>query len=404
MLRVVDVSPHSVREVSMHRHVASAVKLPVFSRIMVCALLFFLAMPLVSCGGEPEPAPAFSEDMQAQMRAVVENIMEQASIPGAVVGVWVPDMGEWVATFGQADIVTGREMAVEDKVRIASNTKTFTATLVLLLAEEGLLGLDDHLEKYIQGVPYGDEITIRQLLNMTAGIYSFSEDEGFLEAFTADPLMEMTPQESLDIALSHPPDFPPGQGWHYSDTNYEILGMIAEQVTGNDIEDEIRTRIIEPLGLSSTSFPITPDMPEGHSKGYVLQRDGEMMDYTRVSPSVPWAGGAMISNLEDLRIWAKALATGELLTDEMHAEQLDWVEVPELANVEGKYGLGIMSLAGFQGHNGAIFGYNSTVLYLPEDDATIVVLANKSTNSSQESMLFFIGIAQLLFPEHFENL
>ncbi len=373
-------------------------------RLTLCATLLLLALPLASCGRGPKPAPSFSEGLRRDMEAVVRGIMEQEGIPGAVVGVWVPDKGEWVGAFGLADIESGRSMSASDKVRIASNTKTFTATLVLMLADEGLLSLDDRLGKYVRGVPYGDEITIRQLLNMTSGIFSFSEDEGFLDAFTSDPLMKMAPQQSLDIALAHPPDFPPGQGWHYSDTNYELLGMIAEQVTGDHVEDEIRERIIEPLGLSHTSFPTTPDMPEGHSRGYVLREDGTMMDYTRVSPSVPWAGGAMISNLEDLRIWAKALAVGELLSEEMHEQQLDWVEVPELANVEGKYGLGMMSLGGFLGHNGAIFGYNSTVLYLPEGDATIVVLANKSTNSSQESMLIFIALARMLFPERFPGL
>jgi D-alanyl-D-alanine carboxypeptidase len=312
-------------------------------------------------------------------------------------------MGEWVVAMGEADITSGSAIRADDKVRIASNTKTFTATMVLQLADEGRLSLGDPLEKYITGVPYGNEITVRQLLDMTAGIFSFSEDEVFLEAFTADPLMEMTPRESLDIALTHPPDFPPGQGWHYSDTNYEILGMIVEQITGNAIEDEVQARIIGPLGLSNTSFPTTPDMPDGHARGYVLEDGGELADYTLVSPSVPWAGGAMISNLEDLKVWAKALSTGELLSPEMHTEQLEWVKIPELENVDGSYGLGIMGLGGFQGHNGAIFGYNSTVLYLPEDDATIVVLVNKSTNSSQESMLIFLGIAKLIFPEQFPN-
>jgi D-alanyl-D-alanine carboxypeptidase len=372
-------------------------------RLTACLALFFLTMPLVSCGEGQEPAPSFSEELQQQMQAMVDNVMEQASIPGCIVGVWVPGMGEWVAAIGEADIASGRAMTTEDKVRIASNTKTFTATLVLQLADEGKLGLDDPLEKYVTGVPYGGEITIRQLLNMTAGVFSFSEDEGFLDAFTADPLMEMTPGESLDIALAHPPDFPPGQGWHYSDTNYEILGMIVEQVTGRAIEDEVQARIIEPLGLKNTSFPTTPDMPEGYARGYVLEDDGKLADYTRVSPSVPWAGGAMISNLDDLKIWAKALSSSELLSAEMHEEQLGWVKIPDLENVDGRYGLGIMGLGGFQGHNGAIFGYNSSVLYLPDDDATIVVLVNKSTNSSQESMLVFLGIVQLLFPEQFPN-
>lgn len=373
-------------------------------RLMASLALVFTLLSLASCGGGSEPPPAFSEDLQQQLQESTEELMQQASIPGAIVGVWVPDMGEWVAALGEADIDTGQPVEVSDKVRIASNTKTFVATLVLQLADEGKLSLDDPLEMYIPGVPYGDQITIRSLLNMSAGIFSFTEDEGFLEAFTADPLMEMQPRDGLDIALTHPPDFPPGQGWHYSDTNYEVLGMIVEEVTGNAIEDEVEQRIIEPLGLANTSFPTTPDMPEGSAKGYVLGADGQLEDYTRVEPSVPWAGGAMISNLEDLRVWAKALATGELLSDEMHQEQLGWLNMPGLENVDGKYGLGIMSLGGFQGHNGAIFGFNSTVLYLPEDDATIVVLTNKSTNSSQEAMLIFINIAKLLFPEQFPNL
>jgi len=380
-------------------------KASIYIKSVGIVLSLLLVFTLSSCGGEPEPpAPSFTPEQIQSMQALVEDAMEHQAMPGAVVGVWIPSLGEWTAAFGEADIETGRAMAVSDKVRIASNTKTFVATLVLQLADEGMLGLDDPLEQYIQGVPYGDEITVRNLLDMTSGIFSFSEDETFLAEFTADPLMEMTPQESLDIALSHPPDFPPGQGWHYSDTNYEILGMIVEQVTGNAIEDEVRDRIITPLGLTGTSFPTTPDMPEGHAKGYVIGEDWMLEDYTRVSPSVPWAGGAMISTLEDLRVWAKALATGELLSDEMHREQLSWVNMPGLENVDGKYGLGIMSLDGFQGHNGAIFGFNSTVMYFPEADATIVAITNKSNNSSQESMLIFVGLAKMIFPEQFPNL
>jgi len=368
-------------------------------RLLIFLLLIPLVICMTSCGGES--LPSFDEDLQLQMQQIVEQVMAQDNIPGTIVGVWVPERGEWVTAVGQADIETGRQISTDDKVRIASNTKTFVATLILQLVDEGKLGLDDPLEKYISGVPNAEQITIRQLLNMTAGIFSFTEDETFSEEFTADSLMEITPQEELDIALSYPPDFPPGEGWHYSDTNYEILGMIAEEVTGNPIEEEVQRRVIEPLGLTSTSFPTLPDMPEGSARGYVLGDDGQLMDYTRVNPAVPWAGGAMISDLEDLKVWAKALATGELLSEEMHQQQLRWVDIPGAERVDGKYGLGIMSLAGFQGHNGAIFGYNSVVLYLPEADATIVVLANKSTNFSEESMEIFLDIEKLLFPESF---
>ena len=368
-------------------------------RLVVFLVLIPLVICLSSCGGET--SPAFDDDLQQQMQQIVEQVMAEDNIPGVIVGVWVPDRGEWVTAVGEADIETGREISTEDKVRIASNTKPFTAVLILQLVDEGELDLYDTLEEYISGVPNGDIITIRQLLNMTAGIFSFTEDEAFSEEFTADPLMDITPQEELDIALSYPPDFAPGEDWHYSDTNYEILGMIAEQVTGNPIEEEIERRIIEPLGLTSTSFPTTPNMPEGSAKGYVLSEDGELMDYTEVNPAVPWAAGAMISDLEDLKVWAKALATGELISEEMHAQQLQWVAVPGAERIDGKYGLGIVSFAGFQGHHGAIFGYNSFFLYLPEADATIVVLTNLSTNFSEESTTIAHGILKLLFPEKF---
>jgi D-alanyl-D-alanine carboxypeptidase len=392
------------KEVEMKRSgVVATNRPPATVRLAAFLALLFLVFSLASCGGkdEPEPAPSFSDDLLAQMRQVVVGIMQAENIPGVIVGVWVPGQGEWVEAFGEANIETGRAMQVADKVRIASNTKTFVAALVLLLADEGRLSLDDPLEKYIPGVPYGDEITVRNLLNMTSGIFSFSEDEDFLAEFTADPLMELTPQESLQIALGHPPNFAPGEDWEYSDTNYEILGMIVEQVTGNAIEYEMDERIIEPLGLESTSFPTTPEMPPGHARGYMLSSGGELEDYTMSSPSVPWAGGAMISDLEDLRAWVKSLATGELLSEKTHEQQMEWVAIPGLENVDGKYGLGIMSLAGFLGHNGAIQGYNSIMLYLPGADAAIVVLGNKSTNFSQETVDIFFELARLLFPERF---
>lgn len=329
--------------------------------------------------------------------------MREKSIPGVVAGVWIPGQGEWVAAVGEADITTGEPIETGDKVRIASNTKTFVATVVLQLVDEGKLSLEDTLDSYITGFTYGDEITIRQLLNMTAGIFNFTEDKDFAAEFTADPLMDFTPRDGLDIALSHPPDFPPGEGWHYSDTNYEILGLIAEEVAGGTIEEEIRRRIIEPLGLADTSFPTTPDMPAGSARGYVLGEKGDFEDYTGTNPAVSWAGGAMISNLYDMRDWSKSLANGDLLSSETQEERLEWVAMPGAERVDGKYGLGIFSIAGFIGHNGAIFGYNSIALYLPDEEATIVVMANKSTNDSDETMKIFLDLAELLFPERFDQ-
>ena len=363
----------------------------VLALLLVGTLLAVVVLSCSSCG-----APSFSTEVQQKMEKVVDEVMSEENIPGVIVGVWIPGEGTWTKAKGKADIETGREMLRGDKVRIASNTKPFVATVILQLADEGKLSLDDKLEEFVPGVPYGNEITIRQICNMTSGIYSFTEDEQFDKEFTENPLIEITPQQEVDIALEHEPYFPPGQGWHYSDTNYEILGMIIEQVTGKKAGDELQKRIIEPLELENTSFPNTPDMPGEHSQGYAY-KDGEgLVGYTRVNPDVPWTGGAMISDLYDMKTWAKALADGDLVSEKMHKEQLDWVDTGTGAM---KYGLGVANLAGFIGHHGAIFGFNSVFFYLPEDDATMVVFTNKSTNSSNEAADIFLGLVKIVFPE-----
>ena len=375
-----------------------------FARACAASLLAFLAtamtaLSLASCVGTP--APSFSQEQRQNMELIVDDAMAKNGIPGLIVGVWVPGMGNWVIAKGQGDTATGQEIRTTDKVRIASNTKPFVATVALQLVDEGRIGLEDPLAKYITGVPYGDQITLRQLLDMTAGIFNFTDDQAFNQQFNANPLMELTPEQELQIALSHPPYFQPGQGWHYSDTNYEILGMIIEKVTGGMIEDEMQGRILDPLGLENSSFPTTSFMPENSSKGYVENDSGQLVDYTQVNPSVPWAGGAMISNLDDLKIWAKALATGQLISEELQAQRLQGVPIPGQEKIDGKYGLGILRVAGFLGHTGAIFGYNSSVFYLPKADATFVILANKSTNASNETGPIFLELAKMLFPDQF---
>jgi len=285
-------------------------------------------------------------------------------------------------------------MNTGDGVRIASNTKTFTATVLLQIVQEGKLSLDDKLVKYVPSVKDAGNITIRQDLQMTSGTYNFTEDQGFEEQFDADPLMKITPEQEIAIANKHDNYFPPGQGYHYSDTNYEIAGLVIEKVTGNTMEEEIRTRIIEPLGLSDTSFPQTPDISGRHSQGYIL-KDGKLVDYTRVDPSVPWAAGAMISNLADMKAWSQSLAAGSLLDDRMHAEQTKTVKTGIGAT---EYGLGVIEMDGFWGHTGAIFGYNSIFLRDPKRDATFVVLVNKSTNDSSEAAGIAGGLMKLIYP------
>ena len=248
-------------------------------------------------------AQPFPPDQEAAIVKIVEDGMAAQRQPGLNVGIWIPGRGEFVRAFGVGDIATKTPMAVNDHIRIASITKTFVAVTTLRLVDQGKLKLDDSLATWIEGIPNGDRITIRQLLGMRSGIFDFTSDEKFLADFTADPLMAFSPEDVVAIVKRHEPDFVPGEKVSYCDTNYIFLGMIIEKVTGRPVEDVIRDEIIVPLKLAETSFPTTPAMPEPYARGYYAGEDGkgEIRDYTATNPAVAWTAGAMISTLGDLK-------------------------------------------------------------------------------------------------------
>jgi D-alanyl-D-alanine carboxypeptidase len=354
---------------------------------------------------QPPFPPPFPPEMQAALHQIVEQRLTEAGSPGAVVGVWIPGRGTWVHAQGTGDLATGAPIRVADRFRIGSITKTFAATVLLQLVDEGRLQLDDRLEQYVPGVPNGDRITIRQVLGMTAGIFSYTSDATFEAEYDADPLMPFSLQDLLAILRRHPPDFAPGEGVHYSDTNYYLLGLIIEQVTGQRVGQAIEQRILQPLRLTSTSYPTTPDMPEPYAHGYNAESSGALRDVTRSNPGVAGAAGAMLSTLDDLRLWTEALAQGALLSPTMQRERLQWSAFPGGEAVNSRYGLGIAAFVSFIGHSGGIAGYESMAFHLPEANATLVVLANKSgLFGGGAAQPMFLEIANLLFPGRFPPL
>ena len=351
----------------------------------------------------PETAAAeqFSPQRQLALTDIVLSVLAETSTPGALVGIWVPGQGDWTIAAGIGDLTTAAPTRLDDHVRIASITKTFVATVVLQLVEEGMLSLDDRLEPFITGIPNGDEITIRQLLNMTAGIYNYINDPVIAVDYDRDPLLPFTPEQAVEIVRAHgEADFAPGTRSLYSDTNYILLGLIIEQVTGGSVAAEITERIIVPLGLTQTSFAATPEMPEPYAHGYAVDHVGApLRDVTRSNPDVAWAAGAMISTMDDLRVWVDALVAGSLLSPTLQAERLaieEWRSEP----VHVGYGLGILEIGGLLGHNGGIMGYGSWMMHDPETSATLMVVTNLgSTTGGIASVIIFAKIADLLFPD-----
>lgn len=343
---------------------------------------------------------AFSPETRVALTDIVLSTLAETYTPGAIVGIWYPGQGNWMLAAGIGDLETAAPMRLEDHFRIASITKTFVATVVLQLVEAGALSLDDRLGQFISGIPNGDQITMRQLLNMSAGIYNFIYDPVIAVDYDRDPLLAFTSEQAIEIVRTHgQADLPPGERSTYSDTNYILLGEIIELVTGRSVIEEIAERTLQPLGLTQTSFATTPEMPEPYAHGYAADAPGApARDVTRSNPDIPWAAGAMISTLGDLKIWLDALVGGALLSPELQAERLTlmpWSTEP----LTSGYGLGLYELGGLLGHNGGILGYSSCMMQDPESRATIILFDNMGTTEGDKaSGLIFAKIADLLFP------
>ena len=338
--------------------------------------------------------PAYASTLQPQ----IEEQMTNLRVPGALVYVDVPGEGTWIQAFGTGNLEGDTPITPDDHFRIGSNTKTFTGTVILQLVDEGRLGLDDPVSKYQPEVPNGENITVRQLLNMTSGLFSYTEDEDFNQTLDTEPQKVWEPEELVEIGFSHQPYFSPGDGFHYSNTNTVLLGMTIEQLTGQPLEQEFQDRIFVPLGMGNSLLPerSSAAIPDPHPRGYMYQTNveslnnsvlegeederadeeaGEPNDVTDDNPSWGWAAGAAISTVNDLIIWAEADATGALLSPETQKERLSWVSPPPDPNAQ--YGLAIAEFpGGFIGHDGQLPGFNSFVAHNPETGATIVVVTN----------------------------
>ena len=355
-------------------------------------------------GASAAAVPPFPPDEQLALDQIVAERVGGQQVPGAVVGVAIPGRGFWLSAQGIADLRTAAPITADDHFRIASVSKTFTATVILQLVDDGKLGLDDTLETYVPGIPNGSTITIRQVLQMTAGIYDFSLDEQFMAAYDRDPSTRFTPDDVIAIVKRHGPDFAPGASLSYSDTNYFLLGMVIEQVTGMSAAQALQEHIFTPLGLTETSLPDTPEMPAPFARGYIATSatDDTLRDVTLSNPLSAWTAGGIVSTVADLQVWAVALGEGRLLSPETQRERLSFELIPGGSRLPVSYGLGIMDVAGFVGHNGAIYGYSTWVLYDPESKGSLVVLANRGELQTEFAGPIAVGIIDRLFPGRVE--
>lgn len=315
-----------------------------------------------TAAGNDAGAGAVGSDY-AEVRRVLERAVAEGDVPGILAE--ISDGGEtWFGAAGVAEVETGRAFLPQDRFRIGSTTKTFTATVVLQLAAERRLSLDDTVEKWLPGVVYGNghdggKITIRHLLRQTSGVFNYLLD--LEKLFRRD---RWRPDQLVEIAMTYPPDFEPGTDWRYSNTNFILAGMIIERATGGAFADAVSRRIAQPLGLTGTYMPDDPAVRGTHgrfySKLYSTDPDAAIHDATEIDPSPFWAAGGMISTVGDLNRFFAALLGGRLLPPAQQGEMFTTVPTKDWIP-DTMYGLGISSVklscgVTVWGHGGSILG------------------------------------------------
>jgi D-alanyl-D-alanine carboxypeptidase len=270
-------------------------------------------------------------------------------------------------------------------------TKTFVATVVLELAGEGALSLDDTVERWVPGlVPGGDAITVRELLNHTSGLFDYLNDG---DGTVIKPYLggrfsfAWAPRDIVGVAVGHEPHFAPGAGWSYSNTGYIVLGLIVEAASGQPIATALQQRIFTPLALRQTSFDTAPPISGPHAHGYYRLPRQRLQDVTAVSPSFAWSAGAIVSTADDLARFYRALLAGEVLRPDL----LQAMETTVPMGVPGEeYGLGLWHTggAGFGpgfrfgcaatawGHDGDIPGYLTWVFNDDAGQRQVVAMVN----------------------------
>ena len=367
-----------------------------------CTLIASLLLVSVGCGPRPATTIAASaaapvaDARRAALRETLQGTLDSlhaaGRFPGATAGIALTD-GEVIArAVGSAD--TARDIPMRPDVRMLAGSvgKTYVAAVAVQLVREGRLDLDARVSRWLGSEPWFErlpnaaDVTVRHLLTHTSGIQRYEFKPAVTELLTREPDKVWTPEERVGFVLGDTPPFRAGEGWEYSDTNYILVGMLIERITGRDLHAEIRRRILEPHGLRNTVPSDRRDVP-GVVQGYAgannpfggtdaMITDGRMA----VNPQMEWAGGGFATTAAELARWAKLLYEGHVLDSAGTALMLQGV--PARLGPNTQYGLGVIirpTAHGITyGHSGFFPGWQTDMMYFPALRTAIAVQVNTS--------------------------
>ncbi len=364
------------------------------NRIFIKFLLIAASVAaLTSAAGAQRPVVATGTNvLKKELQLKLVEWHKAGKFPGATLGVVLADGESFGLAVGYSDREAKTPMKSTDRMPAGSTGKTFAAAMALQLVRTGQLNLDDKIEKFFGKEPWfahvsnAKDITVRQLMNHTSGLVRYEFKKEFTDFLTANPYKVWTPEDRLAYLFDAPAPFEAGKGWEYSDTNYIVLGMILEKITGEQFYDEADRRFIKRFKLRNT-IPQDGPILKGVVQGYAgpsnpfggkdrMIENGKFI----VNPQLEWTGGGWASTGEDLARWAKHLYEGKAIDPSMAAMMVDGVPAKLGPNV--KYGLGAIirpTAAGTTyGHSGFFPGYMTDMMYFPEQRIALAVQVNTS--------------------------
>ncbi len=377
-------------------------------------LLIFLNIITIACGS---PYSATSTvDLEVALQQEIDSLQAEYGFPGATVAIATPGGEVLSVATGFSDLETGKQMHPESRMLAASIGKTFVAATVLSLTQDEILNLDDTVsdwlshEPWINRLEYADSITLKHLLQHSAGVSNHVDDENFIEDFAkhwSDASFGQNPTILIHYILDDSPLFDPGEAWSYSDTGYILLGLVVEAATGNTYYEEVTNRVIQPLGLNSTSPSNQRDLND-LAAGYMSRANQFGLPTKTVlengqmawNPGIEWTGGGLISNSTDLALWGKILFEGRAMRGAYMDQLLEGIPVsPDDPNTT--FGLGVAirrigPMGEWYSHGGWIPGYTSSLRYYPRYKIAIAFQINTDIGIVDDSTDLYDKMASRL--------
>lgn len=350
--------------------------------------------------GNPAEESLSSGPTRDAYRDAVLRVKEEYHFPGVVAGVWVPGKKPWKIAEGYGDVANATPIGLNDHIPIRSITKSYTVTLLLHLVRNKVISLDDPIETFLPDleIPNGSEITLAHLAAMESGVKSYSDAEGFIPALLQNPERQWAPGELAQFGIDESPIFDPATQYDYSNTNCILLGMVLKKVTQKPIADLYWKWIFKPLGLKNTSYPDSTDIPTPTPTPYAVNAETGAQEVDPiVNLSAFGASGGMVTTLDELHTWGKALGKGTLVGPRLQKLRMQHSRPATDGPEYDRYGLGIGELKGWWGHTGDGLGYQAATFYDPKTGAVISVILNSSQRVNA-AIEVFKALAEVVHP------